>query len=283
MTHPVRDAATVLLLRPAEGGFEIFMVRRSGKSRFMPDAMVFPGGRLDDADGAAATLSRCDLSPEAGAARLGCEHGLALLVAGLRETFEEAGVLLANGPDGAPLTFSGEEAARLERRREALNKGECAFSSILEEMDLTLRTSACQYVAHWITPDVEPRRYDTRFLMVEAPLDQAPSHDGHETTAGAWMSPAQALASCEAGEILLAPPTLRVLLTLAPLRSVAEALALREGVMPPTIQPQALAEAEAITLVMPGDPDFVGGGVEPGGLDRFVLRGKRWRSEGRAW
>lgn len=276
-----KPAATVLLLRPAPAdarghAFEIFMVRRSGRARFMPDAMVYPGGRLEDQDHDPALAARCDLSAAEAEARLQDPDGLALLIAGLRETFEEAGVLLARGRDGAELA----DDARLEAARADLNAGRRTFAAVLDELDAVLRCDALRYVARWITPEVEPRRYDARFLMAEAPRAQAPSHDGGETTDSGWWRPAAALAACDAGEILMGPPTIRVLMALNTVKTIPEALALRDG-PPPAITPQGIQGPEGLILYLPGDPEYVGAPIT--GRDRFTQAGGRWRSEGESW
>ncbi len=263
----IRDAATVLLLR-GERPFEIFMVRRGGSAPFMANAMVFPGGRLDDADCDDALLAHVDCDRPSAATRLGMEdevRALGLLVAGLRETFEEAGLLLASAdPDS--------EAMRTARAR--LNAGETTLAEIAAEHGLSLHTGALAYLARWVTPPVEKRRYDTRFLAALAPDDQVGEHDAIETSASAWITPAAAVAAYEAKEIALAPPTYRILLELRG-RSAEEVMAPRP--LPTAIHPQVVHRSEELALALPGDPDY-----DPPGdaRNRFTLRDGRWWSEG---
>ncbi|MFN3198714.1 MAG: NUDIX hydrolase [Bradymonadia bacterium] len=281
----VRLASTVLLLREAPADdtgaqVEIFMVRRHGKSRFMPDALVFPGGRLDDADSDADLATACDLTVEEAAITMGRPEGLGLLIAGIRETFEEAGVLLAEDKDGDLIILEGDQGARFAAHRQALNEGTLAFNALVADEGLTLRTSSCRYVTRWITPEVEPRRYDTHFLMARAPAGQRPSHDGHETTAGGWWRPQDTLTAYEAGEIKLAPPTLRILTAISTIPTVDGLLDLRSGV-PDPIVPQGHLTEDGLLLLMPGDPDFEGAPVT--GRDRFSQKDGRWHSEGERW
>ncbi len=277
-TPPVRDAATVLLLRDrAVGGYEVFLVRRTNKASFMASAMVFPGGRLDDADGALA--ERCALTPAEAATRMGMDDGaraLGLLVAGVRETFEEAGVLLACR-GGAMLDLRApDEAARFQRHRDALNAGETTLAAIVAAEDLRLAVDRLGFFAHWITPEVEPKRYDTRFLATRAPEGQRPLHEGVETTDSAWMSPAEALAEYAARRIELAPPTLRILSEIAQLPDVAAVLALRAAIPAPVLPRAQVAGAE-LQLLLPGDGELDGAA---GARNRIVARDGRWISEG---
>lgn len=284
---PLRDAATVLLLRaPGETGaggpFEIFMVRRTGRAAFMANAMVFPGGRLDDADLDDALAARCSLDRAAAAGRLGLDDGaraLGLLIAGVRETFEEAGVLLAHRGDGRLLDLTAPaEAERFRRHRDALNAGERSLLDLVLAEDLVLAVDRLGFHAHWITPPIESRRYDTRFLVTEAPAGQRPLHDTVETTASGWLSPAAALEQYESGGIELAPPTLRILLELARHADVPAVLAARAESPPLPHQPQPLSEGKELHLLLPGDPAY-----DPPGAarNRIILRNGRWVSEGR--
>ena len=271
------DAATVLLLR-GHTDFEIFMVRRGAGAKFMANAMVFPGGRLDDADCADAVAARCALDRDAAARTLQMKDGaraLGLLVAAVRETFEEAGVLLARR-DGVPLTLDEPStAARFQAHRDALNARETSFAAILEAESLVLAVDAVSYYTRWITPPIEKRRYDARFFMAHAPKGQRPLHDAYETTASAWLSPDAALAAYDAREIQLAPPTLRILLELARRGSADEALALGPPVAP--IQPQPLFDDGLLHLLLPGDPQFDPPGSAP---NRVTLRDGHWHTQG---
>ncbi len=277
---PVRDATTVLLLRPAQAEpFEIFMVRRTAKAAFMASAMVFPGGRVDAADADDRLAARCDLSRADAAARMGMDDGraaLALMLAGVRETFEEAGLLLARGARG-PLDFADAGLrARLEKHRDALNAYETTLVEVAEAEDLRPEVERLAFYARWITPPIESRRFDARFLIARAPAGQRGAHDAVETTASAWLGPKAALAGYDCGALQLAPPTLRVLLELARAESLEAALAI-EGI-PAPVQPQPRMQGGGLALVLPGDPEFDPPGSTP---NRITMRDGRWHSTGR--
>lgn len=304
---PVRDATTVLLLRDAidgiyakdampdgidatgdatgdaiespEAALEVFMVRRTRKAAFMPSAMVFPGGRLDDDDLSEALAARCDLDADAAGERLGMDDGrraLGLLVAGVRETFEEAGVLLAHR-DGAVVDLRDPgDAKRFAGHRDALNAGELGLGEIVEREGLVLSVAALWPYARWVTPPIESRRFDARFLVTRAPVGQTALHDAVETTASGWWRPGVALAAYEAGEIQLAPPTLRVLLELDAIGSAGAVIDGCGGQVPAPIAPQPQPVGSELHLVLPGDADYDPPGA---GRDRICLRGGRWFSE----
>lgn len=262
----------MLVLRPGEGdeAFEIFMVRRHGKSGFMAGAHVFPGGKLDDEDGADAILDRCiGLTADEAAERLAESDGrraLALHVAAIRETFEEAGVLIADGAD----------AIELADARKKLHDGTFSFEHFVIDADLQLRVGELQPQARWITPEVEPRRYDTRFFLAPAPREQDASHDAIETTAGEWLSPAAAIAKMEAGEIQLPPPTLRTLQVLATASSIDDAFADAASQKPPTIMPAFHDEGGTFVLALPGDSKHSVKERAFPGPTRLVLEDGRW-------
>lgn len=268
-----RDAATVLLLRDAPGaaGFEVFLVRRHARSGFMAGAYVFPGGKLDDADDAEVARGRVTgRSPDDAAQALG-EGGdapaLALFVAAIRETFEEARVLLADVPGDHDL------GAAWRRMRDGARFGE-----ILEALDATLRLDHMVPYARWITPAVERRRYDTRFFVAHAPPGQSAWHDEHETTDNAWLSPAGALSAMERGEIQLPPPTMRTMEMLAVHDRAEDVLRWARSHPTPLVAPVFEMDGGVPTLALPGDPLHPEADrVIPGGT-RFVLADGRWIS-----
>lgn len=282
---PVRDATTVLLLRDGIGGiggtdgFEVFMVRRTSKAAFMASAMVFPGGRLDESDCDDDIAARCDLNREAAAARLGITDGrlaLGLLVAGVRETFEEAGVLLAQQRGERVDLREPAEAARFAGYRDALNGGRMTLGAMVAAEALTLSVATLWPYARWITPPIETRRFDAWFVVTRAPVGQTPLHDAVETTASAWLAPRAALAAYAAGEIQLAPPTLRVLLELEGLGGAGAVIDGCQGRRLAPIAPQPVAVGSELHLVLPGDRAFDPPGA---GWDRICLRGGKWVSE----
>ena len=210
-----------MLAAPREERFEIFMLRRSARSTFLPDVYVFPGGAVDRDDEALASsrLLRAD-DREDDERRAG--GGPAFEVAALREAFEEAGVLLARRADGEPPAPLSAE--RLAKARRALIAGTVGFAQILEEEKLVLDARRLWYFSRWITPPTENRRFDTRFYLGIVPEDQLASADDFETLDGMWIAPGEALRRHGAGEMPMIFPTLMHLRRLDAFRSL-EALA----------------------------------------------------------
>jgi 8-oxo-dGTP pyrophosphatase MutT (NUDIX family) len=225
---PPRPAATVVVLREQAGAVEVLMVQRTRGASFMADAWVFPGGRLDPADGDPA------------------DEG----------TFRRA-------------------AAR----------------ELLEEAGLAIAPEALVPFAHWITPSVEPKRFDTRFYLTALPDGSAPAAiDGQETVAMRWATPAALLADHDAGRLKIPPPTWATLEDLAPRRSIADAFAwARAQVIAPILPKLVLLDGGGLAIYLPWDPDYA---ATPGegrplppdhplaaahaNLSRFVLDEGRW-------
>lgn len=193
MSESMSLAATVLLLRETEAGPEVFMIKRHQKMGFAAGALVFPGGRLDEADGDEGRIHLCT-----GGETLSAEER-AMRVCAIRETFEESGILLAHDGD-APELVSGARARDLQDRyRDKLNEGEASIWGMAAAENLKLACESLTPFAHWITPAGRPRRYDTMFYLIAAPEEQAASHDTGESVASTWTTPGQALADADAG------------------------------------------------------------------------------------
>lgn len=221
---PVRDAATVVLLRDGRHGLETFLLRRNRATVFGPGHYVFPGGAVDVADADPAVLDRCDgLDDNQAARRLGvAQGGLRFWIAAVRECFEECGLLLATDARGRDLGSEQEFAGE----RAALNVGRLSFAELCRKADLRLPVNRLLYYTHWTTPPGAPRRYATRFFACSAPTSHASAvHDGSETVAGDWETPAAALAAFEQGDYPMMPPTVAQLLFLADCSTVDAALA----------------------------------------------------------
>jgi len=202
--QPIKPAATVILVRPADtGGFEIFMLRRTSKAAFAGGMYVFPGGRVDPEDHFNKYAQVCTGPSEAQAPQakaLGYDH-LGYWVAGIRESFEEAGLLLAYDRAGNYLAFAdAAEARRYADLREPLHDHELALHDICVEHDLTLAVDRIHYYNRVVTPAGRPRRFDTRFFIAEAPTGQTGVHDDIETVDSVWITPQDALAKYADGE-----------------------------------------------------------------------------------
>jgi 8-oxo-dGTP pyrophosphatase MutT (NUDIX family) len=257
---PLRDAATVLLLRDGSDGLEVFMLRRNLASDFVGGAYVFPGGAVDPADRADDLDAICRGRSDAdGSARLDIDRGgLAFWVAAIRESFEEAGVLLAYHRDGEIIRLDDPVTIeRFERHRKAVDTGDRRLAEICEDEGLALAVDGMHYFGHWITPVGAPRRYDTRFFLAAAPAAQTPLHDDHEVIANLWIRPGDALARHRAGEYEMLPPTMASLRAVARFATAAEALdAARQIVDVPAILPRVIADDGGLRIVLPGDAEY---------------------------
>lgn len=206
-------AATVVLLREGETSPEILLIQRHPELVFGGGAFVFPGGRVDAADHV--PLPGCDVDHAMINRLLGvADGGLAYLQAALRECFEEAGILLAEYPDGTPLS-----AARLTRLRNTLRASEADLPAILTRTGLVPTIQGLRYFGRWITPPGFPRRFDTRFFVTTAPAQDVVIC-GEETVDACWMTPEQALEKGEQGLIWLMEPTRRTLTALTGHRTI---------------------------------------------------------------
>ncbi len=229
------DAATVMLLRPYRNAtvtdIEVLMVLRNRRSRFVPGYHVYPGGILDAEDYEPRIERFCRGIDRARASEIlpdmsRPEKALGAWVAGIRETFEEVGMLIALRRDGSPVTIrTDEERTRFCGYRRALNKGAMKFHEMLEKEDLVLPLDRLHYFSHWITPEPLPLRYDVRFFVAEAPADQAVAHDGVELTEHLWMRPSVALEEYEKGRIGMVLPQIMTLVEISRFRTVEEAVA----------------------------------------------------------
>lgn len=250
---PVRPAATVIVARDADA-LEVFVLRRTTTAAFAGGMYVFPGGRVDDADGGPEIAPFCDgLDDVAASAALGLDAGgLAYWVAAARECFEEAGLLLARRSDGGAVVVDDAD-------RRAVHAGELSMVELCRRDGLVLDLSAVRYVAHWVTPAGESRRFDTRFFLAVAPPDQDGVHDDTETVHSMWIRPEEALAQVERGEILMLPPTIANLRAIAGCRTAAEALARVDAAgRPPRIAPRLRRDAngQVTGIALPTDEDY---------------------------
>jgi 8-oxo-dGTP pyrophosphatase MutT (NUDIX family) len=264
---PVRPAATVMLVRDGAVGLEVFMMRRTFTASFASGMWVFPGGRVDDADGADDLEAVCDGLDDVTASRLlgVARGGLAYWVAATRECFEEAGVLLARSrtPDGLPgpvVAFDRPDVVeRFERARHDIHDGRRSLLDLCDAEGLVLTTDGMHYVSHWITPKGEGKRFDTRFFLAAAPGGQEPLHDDGETIDSFWVSPVEALERKGHGDLALMPPTIANLEFIAPHATTESAVAAAAAVgVPRTILPKLRLDADGrlIGVAMPDDPDY---------------------------
>ena len=252
-------AATLVLLRDRPAGdFDVLLIRRHGASRFAAGDFVFPGGKVEAADGLDDAAAWCaGLDPARAARVLGLETApraaLGYWIGAIRETFEEVGILLASGPDGAPARAAD---ARFAEHRRACQADHRAFWDMVRAERLVLATDRLVYFAHWITPDVQPLRFDTRFFAAPMPPGQDAVADAHEITEVRWLAPGEALAATRRGELSLRVPTIRNLGLLDGEVSAAATLRRLQGRPVPTIRPRVIVEGGTRRVLLPGEPGY---------------------------
>ena len=240
-----RHAATVVLLRDSADGPQAYLLRRVRAMAFAAGMHVFPGGSVDPAD-EDADVAWSGPSASWWGEALGADESLAraLVCAAVRETFEECGVLLAGPARDALLPDVSTE--EWEHERVALEAREQSLSELLARRSLVLRSDLLRPLAHWITPALEPKRFDTRFFLAALPAGQVARHVGGEADARVWLRPQEALDQ----RLAMMPPTSATLAELADAPDVAAALAAPRVVR--TVAPQfELDEDGGLHLVVP--------------------------------
>jgi 8-oxo-dGTP pyrophosphatase MutT (NUDIX family) len=256
----LREASSVILLRRAQPGFEVFLLRRQKGASFMASAFVFPGGAAEQHEDAR--------------------------TAAARELFEEAGVLLAKMADERATTVEAPGLALLRKRVLA---GDDPVA-VLASANLAWATDTLVPWAHWITPSIEPKRFSARFFVCELPPGQVPTFDAVETVEQIWVRPADAIA--RRGELNLPPPQIRTCWELAQHASIDDVLAAARtrADEPHPIMPRlkTLVAGEPPCLLLPWDPDYTEGGTGDAtpltytpawacGPSRFVMEERTWR------
>jgi len=275
--EPPRAAATVVMLRDAAAGLEVFMVKRHGLSDVLAGAYVFPGGKVDAQDEELEAAQCLDCAASLLHQRLG-EPALAerqaagLYVAAMREAFEETGVLFAQGCGDA-------EAARAW----SLLREGMAFDEVVAALRLRLAAAALAPWSRWITPVVRSviqRRFDTRFFLAAVPPGQQARHDEREAVDSAWMTPEQALRLYWDGGLELAPPQIMSLVHLARHPTLASVLAEALSRRPPVIQPEPFDLAGERWICYPGDERHPVRERALPGPTRLHFNGGRFEPEG---
>ena len=230
-----KPAATVMLLRDTPQGIEVFMLRRTKAAAFAGGMYVFPGGKVDAVDG---------------------DGDEGYVIAAIRECYEEAGVLLANDVNGA-MVADGHPALA---HRQAVYAGDVDLRALCVEHQLLPAIEDLVWVSHWITPVGESsRRFDTRFFMAVAPLEQSSRHDDNETIASAWVRPRDALRQHEQGELTMMPPTIKNLEFVGAHDDAESAMAAARRLgQPSAILPKLRRDANGRVrgVSLPDDPDY---------------------------
>jgi 8-oxo-dGTP pyrophosphatase MutT (NUDIX family) len=258
-----KNAATVILLKEKEPeGFEVFLLKRHEKSSFMGGNFVYPGGRVDKDDG---SLEICSFSKgitfdEAQKILGGTfspDESFAHWIAGIRELFEEAGVLLAYDQEGNLFQIRNQdEQEKFLHYRESLQKSGLTICEMAQKEKLLFALDQLHYYAHWITPEARSERFDTRFFLARYPSGQEASHDQKETTAGIWITPQKALEENLKGEVFLSPPTLKTLEDLLRFKTIDEVFTSLKNMKIRPILPILTKITSGPLIIFPWDPEY---------------------------
>lgn len=255
-----RPAATVVLGRDGAGGeLEVLLLRRNRSSGFVPGAWVFPGGRVDEAD------ARVELDPfirglsaEGAADRLGVKPGsragIAYYLAAVREAFEETGILIGSTGRQEPVPCAAHDP-EVDGARVDLLEDRVSLVALLEARGWTVDLEAMEYVAHWITPLAEPRRYDTRFFLAAVNPESAVRLDEREMIAERWLTPAAALAEWSNDRLPMVFPTIKTLESLTGFSRIQDALHHFRGSAVPSILPRLVRTPTGVGIEIP-EPDI---------------------------
>jgi 8-oxo-dGTP pyrophosphatase MutT (NUDIX family) len=250
MAHPPKTSSvslpssTLLLLRDAASGLEVFMVKRHHQIDFASGALVFPGGKVDPHDRDPRVRTLCDGAQDLDADRL------SLAACAIREGFEESGILLARGADGL---VDGARATALAPWREPLNASRTGLADFLSTEHLRLAVDALVPFAHWITPAFMPKRFDTHFYLAAAPEGQLGRHDGSESVDSVWVNPNEAINDTRWTIIF---PTKMNLIKLGQSNTVAEALATARATPVVTVEPKVEIIDGQQMLTIPEDAGY---------------------------
>ena len=244
-------AATIMLLRDSADQLEVFMVERHHRIDFATGALVFPGGKVENADRGDSMRAYCD-----GVEDLD-DDAITVRVAAIRETFEESGVLLAR-PRGEAGLLGAERLARIEAgHRDALQTDREDLRQVVESEALTLACDQLVPFAHWITPDMLPKRFDTHFFLAAAPMDQLALHDGGESVDSVWTTVEDALEAEAEGRRTLVFATLANLRKLGRSHDVNQAIERARDARITTVLPWVTKDDEGeLMLCIPEEADY---------------------------
>ncbi|WP_406303788.1 NUDIX hydrolase [Streptomyces sp. NBC_00885] len=251
-----KRAATVMLLRDTADGPAVHMLRRRASMAFAGGAYAYPGGGVDPRDHDH-LVRWAGPSLETWAGRLGVDQASAqaIVCAAVRETYEEAGVLLAGETPGTVVGDTTGDDWEADRR--ALVERELSFADFLDRRGLVLRSDLLGAWARWITPEFEPRRYDTWFFVAALPEGQRTRNASTEADRTVWIRPAEGATGYDKGDLLMMPPTIATLRALEPYRAAADALAAAgEQDLTPVLAQARLDDQGQLVLSWPGHDEF---------------------------
>jgi len=255
-----KDAATVILIRPSESGdWEIFLARRHQNQTFMAGAYVFPGGQLEEADKDPQLANYIKTTDVFDPLRLLQDSSLpgekarGFFIAAIRETFEEAGILLGGNTTESFISFHDEKVLkRFSDYRHQLNASQITLAEIARKEEISFFPDALIPYAHWITPEFEKKRFSTRFFLAKLPPGQTPVADTMEITESLWVTPQDALERHRRKEIILMPPTFKTIEELSAFRDIDALFSAAKIKIIYPILPQLAGNI----LKLPHDPEY---------------------------
>ena len=250
-------SSSLMIVRDSDIGVQVFMMKRSLRSSF-GGIWVFPGGILEDQDQDIAKKNYCNGIDEKKAKAIlnYDQESLTYWIASLRETFEETGALIANRDNNSFFTPTEDEAINLERLRSDLNNGKISFISILKRLKLKIALERLIYISHWITPDVETKRYTTRFFLTSLNEEVTMTHDDLEGTDSKWIGINEALEAHKAGRISLIMPTIKNLESISSYKNTQEMISAKNAIKAkdiPAIEPKFFKENGQWKGLLPGE------------------------------
>ena len=260
----VIEAATVILLRQGVKSIEVLMLRRNLNLEFVAGAYVFPGGKVDLSDRDPEVIGRSlNLGDPECSMTLGLSSGGAgYFVAAIRESFEEAGIFIGSRSDGSVPT----EEELLGAREDLLAK-RSDFLGVLAKEDLYMDLSQLVYFSHWITPEAQPKRYDTRFFVASAPFGQLGMHDDSETVSHLWIDPNEALSGAKSKAFEIVLPTRQNLMAIANHKAVEEVLEAAGRSKKTVVVPKLTRGSRGLELILPWEKGYneaISAHLEPG-------------------
>ena len=244
-------SSTIVIARDKQSGtgIEIFMVVRHHQIDFASGALVFPGGKVSKSD------FDPDLRKQVSASSAPDEAQLPLMVAAIREAFEESGILFARPAEGGSL-IDNKIVERLEPYRSQLEKNQCSMAEFTKKEALTLALDELHHFAHWVTPEMMPKRFDTHFYLARGPEGHSGSHDGYESVGSIWITPQQALSDAEEGKLKVIFPTRMNLMRLTQYSSVDEAISATKQQEVVTVMPWTEQKETGAMLCIPDNAGY---------------------------
>ncbi|MHB8090696.1 MAG: NUDIX hydrolase [Syntrophales bacterium] len=264
MNKEPTDAATVVLLsNRSSGGCEIFLMKRVKSSTYREEIYVFPGGLLEEADldpeleGCAGEFSGVKAKRLLQEPDISESLALGLFMAAIRETFEEAGVLLARDSSGGVVDLLEPDAAsRFAGYRREVYQRRLSLSELARREKLVFAPDLLVPYSHWITPEIVPRRFNARIFLTFLPASQKPEHDNLELTDSCWLTPVRAIAAYSARRMFMMPPTIRTIEELNESPDAEELLTTSRSRKIEVILPEAFRTAEGLKVRLPDGREY---------------------------